>query len=42
MSAETEQSWFRKIATVLMLASFVVGMTPFVKSWIYPTEKSRR
>ena len=42
MSAETEQNWFRKICTVLMLASFVVGMTPFVKSWMYPQEKSRR
>ena len=42
MSQETERNWFTKFATVLMLASFVVGMTPFVKSWIYPQEKSRR
>ena len=42
MSPDTEQNWFRKVATVLMLAGFVVGMTPFVKSWIYPSEKSRR
>ena len=42
MSQETERSWFLKVATVMMLASFVVGMTPFVKSWIYPQEKSRR
>lgn len=42
MSEETERNWFRKVATVMMLASFVVGMTPFVKTWIYPSEKSRR
>jgi hypothetical protein len=27
---------------VLMLCGFVVGMTPFVKNWMYPQERSRR
>jgi hypothetical protein len=42
MSEETERGWFRKVATVMMLCGFVVGMTPFVKSWMYPQERSRR
>ena len=42
MSQETERSWFLKIATVMMLASFVVGMAPFVKSWVYPSAQARR
>jgi hypothetical protein len=25
-----------------MLCGFVVGMTPFVKNWMYPQERSRR
>lgn len=42
MSEDTERSWFRRVVTVLMLTAFVVGMTPFVKSWMYPQERSRR
>jgi hypothetical protein len=42
MSEESERGWFRKVATVLMLCGFVVGMTPFVKNWMYPQERSRR
>ena len=41
MSVESERSWFLRVVTVMMLASFVVGLTPFVKSWVYPTEKRR-
>jgi hypothetical protein len=42
MSEETERSWFRRVVTVLMLAGFCVGMTPFVKNFIWPQEKNRR
>jgi hypothetical protein len=42
MSEDTERGWFRKVATVLMLAGFCVGMTPFVNKWISPSSQTRR
>lgn len=42
MSEETERNWFRRMVTVLMLAGFVVGVTPFVNKWISPSAQNRR
>jgi hypothetical protein len=42
MSEETERTWFRRVVTVIMLAGFCVGLTPFVNKMIWPQEKSRR
>ena len=42
MSEQSERTWFRRVVTVIMLAGFCVGMTPFVNKWIWPQEKTRR
>jgi hypothetical protein len=42
MSEQTERTWFRRVVTVIMLAGFCVGMTPFVNKWMNPSSQTRR
>ena len=45
MSKEQEQVervWFRKIATVLLLAALTVGGVPIAKNTFFPAEKASR
>ena len=39
---QVERKWFRRIASVLMLAALTFGAVPIVKNTFFPAEKSGR
>ena len=42
MSEDTERDVVQEGRDGADAGGFVVGMTPFVKNWMYPQERSRR
>jgi len=39
---EVERRWFRRVATVLMIGTILIGAVPIVKNTLFPVERTNR
>ena len=39
---EIERKWFRRVATVLMVGTILIGAVPIVKNTLFPVERTNR
>jgi len=39
---EVERKWFRRVATVLMIGTILIGAVPIVKNTLFPVDRTNR
>jgi hypothetical protein len=38
---DVERKWYRRVATVLMVGTILIGAVPLVKTALFPVERNR-